>query len=113
MKKDLEYFKQQVAEKYGFTDINLCLMDWTSRFVIDREKPDRINPVNEAAELYAQHCAEIAREEERNGFVPLVDAANNFIEKVDMGRARSVDSYNKFKKALQAVNPKNVQRKTY
>lgn len=30
----------------------------------------------------------------------LAEAARDFIRKVDTGRARSVDSYNKFKKAL-------------
>jgi hypothetical protein len=31
---------------------------------------------------------------------PLVSAAEDFIDKVESGRARSTDSYNKFKKAL-------------
>lgn len=31
---------------------------------------------------------------------PLIDAAEDFIGKVDSGRARSTDSYNKFKRAL-------------
>lgn len=33
----------------------------------------------------------------------LVAAAEDFITKVDSGRARSVDSYNKFRKALGKV----------
>lgn len=44
--------------------------------------------------------------EQRNAdykYKDLIDAAKDFIEKVDTGRARSTDSYNKFKRALIKV----------
>ena len=33
------------------------------------------------------------------------DALQDFVNKVESGRARSVDSYNKFKQALKATSP--------
>lgn len=65
------------------------------------EQNNNPNATKKIIELFRKHSVTPVLSEE--GISILIDAAKDFVQKVDDGRARSKDSYAKFKNALAAL----------